>query len=573
MNSLDAEAKELLEQEQAPAAAAAAEEGRCCEAAVKPNRLRTTNGNNNGGGKAPVSPSPSPGPVYPSNSGGSVGDYSAVLGYAMSRIGCPYVWGAEGPDSFDCSGLVTWAYRQVGKYVPHQSEAQYRARPAWCRCPRLVRATCCGVTATWASRATAAARITCCPTQGAYVRDPPPVVVAVHQRAAVLGSIRMKREGFGPPLVFGDVEGQGGALCASRWSLRTGCCRTASASTLPPSTRSTAMRALVSHRDRGRARRRAHARARARRLRRGARGRILLDTLACVQFPGRHAAHPRERERVGGGACVQGSNSDWSPLAGSHTDPRIVRRYAGPCPAGCSPRLHLARVCARLRARPCRGLLPQRVPSRHPRPRAGQGDARAAEPRVAGTEGEDEAMEPEVVSHRIAPVFGRALARARAGNHALPGLARRGFYYGHPQNRFWKVLGALFDEPEPLGTDVARRFCSRTASRCGTCSRLARSSARRMRASPVPCRTTFALSPTRRASRPCSPRARRRPPSTAACAQACCPTRASAAALHQSGERPHAPRRPRGGLPPLKEAIWGLQVEKRRSDEDTPGGV
>lgn len=30
--------------------------------------------------------------------------------------------------------------------------------------------------------------------------------------------------------------------------------------------------------------------------------------------------------------CVQGSNSDWSPLAGGHTDPRIINRYAGPYP-------------------------------------------------------------------------------------------------------------------------------------------------------------------------------------------------------------------------------------------------
>lgn len=30
--------------------------------------------------------------------------------------------------------------------------------------------------------------------------------------------------------------------------------------------------------------------------------------------------------------CVQGSNSDWSPLAGSHIDPRIIHRYAGPYP-------------------------------------------------------------------------------------------------------------------------------------------------------------------------------------------------------------------------------------------------
>jgi len=33
---------------------------------------------------------------------------------ALSRLGSPYVWGATGPDRFDCSGLVTWAYAQAG---------------------------------------------------------------------------------------------------------------------------------------------------------------------------------------------------------------------------------------------------------------------------------------------------------------------------------------------------------------------------------------------------------------------------------------------------------------------------
>ena len=33
---------------------------------------------------------------------------------ALSRLGCPYVWGAGGPDRFDCSGLVKWAYEQAG---------------------------------------------------------------------------------------------------------------------------------------------------------------------------------------------------------------------------------------------------------------------------------------------------------------------------------------------------------------------------------------------------------------------------------------------------------------------------
>ena len=36
---------------------------------------------------------------------------------ALSRLGCPYVWGATGPDRFDCSGLVKWAYAQAGIHL------------------------------------------------------------------------------------------------------------------------------------------------------------------------------------------------------------------------------------------------------------------------------------------------------------------------------------------------------------------------------------------------------------------------------------------------------------------------
>lgn len=43
---------------------------------------------------------------------------------AMSKQGAPYVWGATGPSSFDCSGLTSWAYSQVGKSIPRTSGAQ-----------------------------------------------------------------------------------------------------------------------------------------------------------------------------------------------------------------------------------------------------------------------------------------------------------------------------------------------------------------------------------------------------------------------------------------------------------------
>ncbi|WP_047259897.1 C40 family peptidase [Corynebacterium uterequi] len=47
-----------------------------------------------------------------------------VVSAARSRIGSPYVWGAAGPNAFDCSGLTSWAYAQAGKTIPRTSQAQ-----------------------------------------------------------------------------------------------------------------------------------------------------------------------------------------------------------------------------------------------------------------------------------------------------------------------------------------------------------------------------------------------------------------------------------------------------------------
>ncbi|WP_034273036.1 C40 family peptidase [Haloechinothrix halophila] len=43
---------------------------------------------------------------------------------AMSQRGDPYVYGAEGPDAYDCSGLTSWSYRQAGISIPRSSSAQ-----------------------------------------------------------------------------------------------------------------------------------------------------------------------------------------------------------------------------------------------------------------------------------------------------------------------------------------------------------------------------------------------------------------------------------------------------------------
>lgn len=41
-----------------------------------------------------------------------------VIKLAESKLGCKYVWGAKGPNTFDCSGLVYWCYKQVGINIP-----------------------------------------------------------------------------------------------------------------------------------------------------------------------------------------------------------------------------------------------------------------------------------------------------------------------------------------------------------------------------------------------------------------------------------------------------------------------
>ena len=46
---------------------------------------------------------------------------STVVRFALSQLGDRYVWGAEGPDAWDCSGLVQGAYAQVGVHLPHYS--------------------------------------------------------------------------------------------------------------------------------------------------------------------------------------------------------------------------------------------------------------------------------------------------------------------------------------------------------------------------------------------------------------------------------------------------------------------
>ncbi|MDH6227342.1 cell wall-associated NlpC family hydrolase [Streptomyces sp. MJP52] len=55
------------------------------------------------------------------------GRAAAALAAARSALGRPYIWGANGPHAFDCSGLTQWAWSQAGVSLPRTSQAQRAA--------------------------------------------------------------------------------------------------------------------------------------------------------------------------------------------------------------------------------------------------------------------------------------------------------------------------------------------------------------------------------------------------------------------------------------------------------------
>ena len=121
---------ELEAQRQAAAAeaarqAAAAEAARQQAAAEAVRRAREQQNS--------YTPAPAPAASYdddddtPSSGGGGGGNSDAAAGaiaWAKSKLGAQYVWAGEGP-GYDCSGLVTMAYRSQGIYLTHWSQAQY----------------------------------------------------------------------------------------------------------------------------------------------------------------------------------------------------------------------------------------------------------------------------------------------------------------------------------------------------------------------------------------------------------------------------------------------------------------
>ncbi len=121
----EAAAREKARQEERAAAEARADARARAKAAARAERRRNRQKDNAAPAPAPQpepAPSPAP-PPAPSGSGGA----DRAIDFARAQLGEEYVWGAAGPDSWDCSGLMLGAWGAAGVYLPHYSAAQYDA--------------------------------------------------------------------------------------------------------------------------------------------------------------------------------------------------------------------------------------------------------------------------------------------------------------------------------------------------------------------------------------------------------------------------------------------------------------
>jgi len=119
----EAERQAALAAQEAGRAAAAAEAA-AAEAAAGASGS-TTAGTIAPAPAATRAAAPAPAPAASAGSGASGAAQTAVQ-TALAQVGDPYVWGAGGPNAFDCSGLTQYAYAAAGISLPHSSSMQSR---------------------------------------------------------------------------------------------------------------------------------------------------------------------------------------------------------------------------------------------------------------------------------------------------------------------------------------------------------------------------------------------------------------------------------------------------------------
>ena len=68
---------------------------------------------------------------------------------------------------------------------------------------------------------------------------------------------------------------------------------------------------------------------------------------------------------------------------------------------------------------------------------------------------------PKRINHPIPPVFDENSEILILGSFPSVKSREQGFFYGHPQNRFWKVTAAVFEEEVPVSIEEKREFLLR----------------------------------------------------------------------------------------------------------------
>jgi peptidoglycan DL-endopeptidase CwlO len=72
----------------------------------------------------PTAPAPAPiasAPITLLNATSPAANRSSAMRNALSKVGAPYRYGSAGPNAFDCSGLVSWAFKNAGTSLPRSS--------------------------------------------------------------------------------------------------------------------------------------------------------------------------------------------------------------------------------------------------------------------------------------------------------------------------------------------------------------------------------------------------------------------------------------------------------------------
>lgn len=123
LDNASAELKQMIAAEKARERAEAA----AAAALARQRQAATATAAASGGntpGETPVAGAVTPSTPLPSGSGNA-----AAASIAMQYLGVPYVWGGASPSGFDCSGLASFAFAQIGKSVPHYTGAIWAAFP------------------------------------------------------------------------------------------------------------------------------------------------------------------------------------------------------------------------------------------------------------------------------------------------------------------------------------------------------------------------------------------------------------------------------------------------------------